>query len=79
MALTHVCRRGAFEDALQQAGPEFRQRLVQVESRAPVVLSQVRVEISIESGVLGVQVAEGGQRLLEGAFGATVQLSKVRW
>lgn len=44
---THVCRGGGFKGALRQAGPELRQGLVQVESRAPVVTSQVGVEISI--------------------------------
>ena len=65
---SHICGRGALEGALEEVGPEFRQGLVQVESGAPVVLPQVGVEVPVEAGVLRVQGAEGGQRLLEGAL-----------
>lgn len=74
---THVCGSRGFEDELQEAGPELRQRLVQVEGGAPVVLPQVRVEASEEPRVLGVEGPERRQRLLQGALGATVQLREV--
>lgn len=74
---THVCGSRGFEDELQEAGPELRQRLVQVEGGAPVVLPQVRVEASEEPRVLGVEGTERRQRLLQGALGATVQLREV--
>lgn len=76
-APTHVCGSRGFEDELQEAGPELRQRLVQVEGGAPVVLPQVRVEASEEPRVLGVEGTERRQRLLQGALGATVQLREV--
>lgn len=76
---THVCRGGGFEGALQQAGPELGQGLVQVESGAAVVPSQVGVEVSIETGVLGVQGPEGGQRLLQGTLRLAVQVGEVGW
>lgn len=74
---THVCRSRGFEDALQEAGPELGQRLVQVEGGASVVLPQVSVEASEEPRVLGVEGAERRERLLQGALGATVQLGEV--
>lgn len=76
---THICGGGGFERALQEAGPELGQGLVQVESGAAVVLTQVGVEVGIQTGVLRVERAERGQRLLEGALGMTVQLSEVGW
>lgn len=60
-------------------GPEFRQGLIQIESRAPVVLPQVRVETSKEPSVLRVQRSEGGQGVLEGALGVTMELGEVSW
>lgn len=74
---THFCGSGDFKGTLQEAGPELRQGLVQVESGAPVVLPQVGVEISVETSILGVQGAERRQRLLEGALRATVQLGEI--
>lgn len=74
---THLGGSGSFKGALQEVGPEVRQGLVQVESGAPVVLSQVGVEISIETSVLGVQGAERRERLLEGALRTSVQFSEI--
>lgn len=76
---THIRGRGALKGALQEVGPELRQGLVQVEGGAPVVLSQVGVEVPVEPGVLGVQGAQGRQRLLEGALGTTVQFGEIGW
>lgn len=74
---THICWSRGFKGAFQKAGPELGQGLVQVESRAPVVLSQVGVQDSIETSVLGVQRAERRQHLLEGVLRTTVQLSEI--
>lgn len=74
---THICGSRGFKSAFQEAGPELGQGLVQVESRAPVVLSQVCVQASIETSVLGVQRAERRQHLLEGVLRTTVQLSEI--
>ena len=76
---THICRSRDFKGALQELGPELSEGLVQVESGAPVVLSQVGVEICVETRVLGVQGAEWRQHLLQGALRAAVQLSEVGW
>lgn len=76
---THICGCRGFECALQKAGPELGQVLVQVESRAPIVLTQVCVEIPVQTAVLGVQRAKRRQHLLQGALGATVQLSEIHW
>lgn len=78
IGFTDIDGSGEFKGALQEAGPELRQGLVQVESRSPVVLPQVGVQTSIETSVLGVESAKWRQHLLEGALRATVQLSKVR-
>jgi len=77
--MTHFCGSGAFKGALQEAGPELGQGLVQVEGRAPVVLPQVGVEVAVETSVLGVQRAEGRQHLLQGALRADVQIGEVGW
>lgn len=74
---THVCGSGRLEDALQEAGPELGQRLVQVEGGASVVLPQVSVEASEEPRVLGVEGAERREGLLQGALRAAVQLGEV--
>lgn len=77
--LTHVWGSRGLEGALQEAGPEVRQGLIQVEGGAPVVLSQVSEEDPEETRVLRVQGAQRRQHLLEGAFGAAVQLGEVGW
>lgn len=62
---TYICGSRCFEGPLQQLGPKVGQVLVQVEGDAPIVLTQVAVELCKQRAVLGVQGAEGGQHLLQ--------------
>lgn len=79
LVFTHISGSRGFERSLQKPGPELGQVLVEVESRAPIVLTQVRVEIPVQAGVLGVQGAERRQHLLQGALRTTVQLGEIGW
>lgn len=60
---------GGLEQALQQPCPEVVERLLQVDSGATVVATQVSVQVLEHRGVLGVEGAQFGQEgLLEGAL-----------
>ena len=70
---------GGLEQALQQPCPEVVERLLQVDSGATVVATQVSVQVLEHRGVLGVERAQRGQEgLLKGTLGSVQEVCEVR-
>lgn len=48
------------EEPFQEPGPEFVEHLLQVDVGASVVMSQVRIEVREDMGILGIHNTPGG-------------------
>lgn len=68
------------EEALQQAGPELGQRVLQVQVGAAVVEAQLGVQVPEGLGALRVQLPEGaGEGVLQRPLRLVQQLLEVIW